>query len=56
MIIDTEVHIYDDLMLQRGESSLTIPYEMTLENPAKSEKIIFTYHMEPQVELKCELQ
>lgn len=56
LLIDTEVYIYDDLILKRGESSLTIPYEMNLENPLKSKDIIFTYHLEPQVELKYELQ
>ncbi|WP_378175029.1 phytanoyl-CoA dioxygenase [Aquimarina sp. SS2-1] len=54
MIIDTEVHIYEHLRLIRGESSLTIPYEITLENPLLHNTISFTYQLKPQVGLRYE--
>ncbi|MDH7445675.1 phytanoyl-CoA dioxygenase [Aquimarina sp. 2201CG14-23] len=54
IIIDTEVHIYENLRLTRGESSLTIPYEIPLENPTSHKKISFTYLLTPQVGLKYE--
>ncbi|MFD2562087.1 phytanoyl-CoA dioxygenase [Aquimarina rubra] len=54
IIIDTEVHIYEHLKLTRGESSLTIPYEITLETPLLHKKISFIYQLKPQVGLKYE--
>ncbi|NMH86745.1 SAM-dependent methyltransferase [Flavivirga algicola] len=55
ILIDTEVHIHNNIKLFRGESSLTLPFEMTLEPPFKDNAIIFTYHMEHHIELKYRL-
>ncbi|WP_299439496.1 phytanoyl-CoA dioxygenase [uncultured Aquimarina sp.] len=54
IIIDTEVHIYEHLRLTRGESSLTIPYEIALENPLPYQSMSFAYQLKPQVGLKYE--
>ncbi|MHA7057188.1 SAM-dependent methyltransferase [Aquimarina sp. M1] len=51
IIIDTEVHIYDNLRLTRGESSLTIPFEINLKNSLLHKNISFTYQLKPQVGL-----
>ncbi len=56
LIIDTKVHIYDDIWLDRGESSLTLPLEMILDQPFQDGAIVFTYHMEPDIELKYVLE
>ncbi len=56
LLIDTKVNIYKDLQLTRGESSLTLPYEMKLNTPLEFKTILFTYQLQPQVELKCEFQ
>ena len=45
-------HIYKNIWLNRNESSLTIPVEIKLKNPAQNNSIIFTYFMSPNVELK----
>ncbi len=52
LIIDTEVHIYKELWLTRGESSLTLPHEMPIDQTSKFNGIIFTYQLQPQVELR----
>jgi predicted RNA methylase len=56
MIIDTDVHIYDKLWLHRGESSLTVACEIAMQSSAEYNNVNFTYHLEPQVELKFEFQ
>lgn len=56
LIMDTRVHIYKDIYLNRGESSLSLPLEMKLEQPFPDCHMTFTYSMEPQIELKYELK
>ncbi len=56
MLLDTQVHVYDNIWLNRNESSLTLPLEMTLEQPFLNNAIIFTYQIEPDIELKCKLE
>lgn len=56
MLLDTKVHIYNDIWLDRNESSLTLPLEITLQKPFQNEAIIFTYQLEPTIELKCVFQ
>lgn len=55
MIIDTKVHVYNDIWLSRNESSLTIPLEIVLEQPLDKKEIIFTYFIAPEIELKCSM-
>ena len=55
-LIDTEVHVYKDIWLDRNESSLTLPLEMKLEHPFLKKSMIFTYHLEPEIELKYALE
>ncbi len=56
ILLDTKVHIHGDIWLYRNESSLTIPLEFILEQPFLNNAIIFTYLMEPEVELKCRFE
>lgn len=52
MIVDTQVHIYDDIWLARNESSLSIPLEMAIEYPLTFSEVYFFYQLKPSVELK----
>jgi len=56
LLLDTKVHVYDTIWLERNESSLTIPLEIKLEQPFNHQSIVFTYFLEPEVELKCRFQ
>ena len=56
LVIDTRVDIHANYTLQPGDSSLTIPYELALSNPINRERVEFSYHLMPQVELKCEFK
>ncbi|WP_428743661.1 phytanoyl-CoA dioxygenase [Tenacibaculum sp.] len=55
LVLDTLVHVYEDIWLTKNESSLTIPLEMGIEHPFLFSSIIFTYQMEPSIELKYKL-
>jgi len=52
MIVDTQVHIYDDIWLTRNESSLSIPLEMEIVYPLTFSEVSFFYQLKPSVELK----
>ena len=52
MIVDTKVHIYDDIWLHRNESSLSIPLEMEIAYPLDAPNVTFFYQLKPSVELK----
>ncbi len=52
VILDTQVHIYKDIFLNRNESSLTIPVEIELEDNPKKDFIVFTYFLQPDIELR----
>ena len=52
-VLDTKVHIQNDIWLDRNESSLTIPYISLLAQPFQNNAFIFTYYLEPDIELKC---
>lgn len=56
ILLDTKVHIHGDVWLYRNESSLTIPHEFILEQPFLYNSVIFTYFMEPEIELKCRFE
>ena len=56
ILIDTTVQVYDTIGLLRGESSLTLPLEMKLEQPFPNSRITFNYVLEPQIELKYTLE
>lgn len=56
LFLDTRVKIYQDIWLERNESSLTVPFESILQKPNDSNSITFTYHMEPEIELKCKFE
>lgn len=55
-LLDTKVHIYNDIWLYRNESSLTIPLESLLAQPFQNSSIIFTYFIEPEIELRCRFE
>jgi hypothetical protein len=52
MIVDTKVHIYNDIWLHRNESSLSIPLEMEIAYPLDAPNVTFFYELKPSVELK----
>ncbi|KAF9659455.1 phytanoyl-CoA dioxygenase [Tenacibaculum sp. ZH5_bin.1] len=56
LLLDTLVHIYDNIWLIRNESSLTIPLEMGIEHPFLFNSIVYTYQMHPDIELKYKLE
>ncbi|WP_417799289.1 phytanoyl-CoA dioxygenase [Tenacibaculum sp.] len=56
LILDTLVHVYDDIWLTRNESSLSIPLEMGIEHPFHFNSIVYTYQMDPSIELKYSLE
>ena len=53
--LDTKVNIFNNIWLERNESSLTIPLEMRIEKPFNFSSMIFTYYMTDSIELKYEL-
>jgi predicted RNA methylase len=52
MIVDTKIHIYNDIWLHRNESSLSIPLEMEIAYPLDAPNVTFFYQLKPSVELK----
>ena len=55
-LLDTKVHIHGNIWLTRHESSLTLPLELALQKPFQNSSVIFTYLMEPQIELNCRFE
>jgi hypothetical protein len=51
LIIDTHVDIYDGIALTRGQSSLTLPYEMNIAPDTEFETLEFHYQLKPSIEL-----
>lgn len=51
-LLDTKVHIHGDIWLYRNESSLTIPLESEIVKPFQNNSIIFTYFIDPEIELR----
>lgn len=56
ILLDTQVQIYKDIFLNRNESSLTIPFEIKLEENSENNFIVFTYFMQPNIELRYNFQ
>lgn len=56
LILDTRVQVREDIWLSRNESPLTLPLEITIEQPLQKESLVFTYVMEPEVELTCRFE
>ncbi|RSC94793.1 SAM-dependent methyltransferase [Tenacibaculum singaporense] len=56
LVLDTLVHVYDNIWLTRNESSLTIPLEMGIEHPFLFNSIVYTYQMHPDIQLKYKLE
>ena len=54
MIVDTKVHIHNDIWLHRNESSLSIPLEMEIAYPLDAPNVTFFYELKPSVELKLQ--
>ncbi len=55
LVLDTEIHIYKDIKLNRGESALTSAMEVKTDEVIKQSSIIFTYLMDYDIELKYEV-
>ncbi|REH56522.1 hypothetical protein C7448_101562 [Tenacibaculum gallaicum] len=56
LLLDTLVHVYNDIWLTRSESSLTLPLEMHIEHPINFDSIVYTYQMDPDIQLKYSLE
>lgn len=56
MLLDTKVQVYKNIWLERNESSLTLPLQITLEKPFLNNSIVFFYQIEPEIELKCRFE
>ncbi len=56
ILIDTKVQVSNDIWLERGLSSLTIPFEIALEQPFDFKYINFDYYIDPEIELKCSVE
>ncbi len=55
-LLDTKVHIYNDIWLYRNESSLTLPMTLPLVHPFQKKSIIFTYYIAYDIGLKCRFE
>lgn len=56
LLIDTEISIYNDLILRRGESFLSTPYEINIEESTDVRTMDFKYCFKPQIELKFDIE
>ncbi len=56
LLMETNVHIGQDIWLMTNESSLTIPLPLKLEQPFPHRRLIFAYQMDPSVELTTRLE
>lgn len=56
IVLDTEVQIYDNLVLTRSESSLTLALEIPIHKPIVDKGVVFRYHLLPLPALKIEMQ
>ena len=56
IVLDTEVQIYDDVVLTRSESSLTLALEIPIHKPITFEGVEFTYYLTPEPSLKLEMK
>ena len=56
VILDTKVHVYKELWLERHESSLTLPLTFTLEQPFTYNTMHYHYQIDPNIELKFALE
>lgn len=54
--IDTEVLVHDDLKMVRYESDLTRPIEMGINAPDQTNSVVFTYRIQPVIELYTSLE
>ena len=52
IVLDTLVTIYENIELTRGESSLTLPLQLTIDKESYPSSLEFTYCLTPQIELK----
>lgn len=51
LTIDTHVEIYGDITLTRGQSSLTLPHQMSIAPGTDFETLDFDYQLQPSIEL-----
>lgn len=56
LLIDTKVHIHESIWLKRSQSSLTLPLKINLDYSLPHQSMVFTYFLEPEVELRCSYQ
>lgn len=56
LVLDTEVHVYKDIKLDRGASSLTLSYKMDIDPNKAYNRMVFAYTLKPQVQLNCDFE
>jgi hypothetical protein len=52
LLLDTEVQVYKDLWLMRGDSDLTKPFTLSLRAATPLKQLKFDYQIKPDIELK----
>lgn len=55
VVLDTEVKIYEDELLERSESSISLAIEIPIQKPIVHKKVEFTYHLKPQPSLQFKM-
>lgn len=53
LIVDTCVHVTENLQLKRGSSSLSLALELQLAPENKQQRLQFQYVLSPEIELQC---
>lgn len=56
MLLETKVHVYQDIWLETNESPLTLSQPLVLEQPFDYQAMVFTYILEPDIELTFRLE
>jgi len=56
IVLDTEVHVYDGINLDRGASSLTLSYGLNIDPNKAYHRMVFAYTLKPQVQLNCDFE
>jgi hypothetical protein len=56
ILLETRVHVYQNIWLETNESSLTLSLKMELEQPFNYRAMVFTYLLEPGIELTIRLE
>lgn len=56
ILLETKVHVYQDIWLETNESPLTLSQPLVLQQPFDYQAMVFTYILEPDIELTFRLE